>query len=54
LARNSTFSARSAATCAVKLIFYSSNLQGIDRTAETAPEERLGTTFSVIGGVGRD
>ena len=37
-----------------KQIFYSSNLQGIDRTAETAPEKRFGTTFSVIGGVGRD
>ena len=38
----------------VKLIFYSSNLQHIDATAKTASENRLGTTFSVTDGVGRD
>ena len=38
----------------VKLIFYSSNLQGIDRAAKIAPEKRLGTTFWSIGWVGRD
>jgi len=35
-----------------KLIFYSLNLQHIDRTAKTVPENRLGTTFSVTDGVG--
>ena len=30
----------------VYLIFYSSNLQHIDRTAKTVPENWLGTTFS--------
>ena len=31
----------------LKLIFYSSNLQGIDRAVETAPEKRLGTHILV-------
>ena len=30
---------------AIKLIFYSSNLQHVDRTAKTVPENRLGTTI---------
>ena len=38
----------------LRLIFYSSNLQDIDRAAKTAPEKRLGTTFWSIGWVGQD
>jgi hypothetical protein len=32
----------------VKLIFYSTNSQAIERTQKSAPEKRLGTTFRVI------
>jgi hypothetical protein len=32
----------------LKLIFYSTNSQAIERTQKSAPEKRLGTTFRVI------
>ena len=47
-------SPRCSGASAVKLIFYSSDLQSIDRAAKIAPEKRLGTTFWSIGWVGRD
>jgi hypothetical protein len=39
---------------AVRLIFNSWNLQRIDNTDRSALEKRLGTTFPLIAGMGRD
>jgi hypothetical protein len=39
---------------ALKLIFDSWNLQRIDNTDRSALEKRLGTTFPLIAGMGRD
>ena len=36
---------------ALKLIFYSSELQDIDRAAKIAPEKRLGTHFGRLVGL---
>jgi len=38
----------------IKLIFNSWNLQCIDNTDESALEKRLGTTFLLVAGMGRD
>jgi hypothetical protein len=38
----------------IKLIFNSWNLQCIDNTDESALEKRLGTTFPLVAGMGRD